>query len=61
MGVVMPVVCCDGRGYWIEEYLQERQMLYKRGLGMCKSRFSLRGFYVVFIIICRRPFAGGES
>jgi hypothetical protein len=35
--------------------------LYKRGLGMCKCRFRLRGFHVVFIVICRRPFANGES
>ena len=36
-------------------------VLYERGLWICKSRSSLRGFHVVFIVMCRRPFANVGS
>ncbi len=36
-------------------------VLYERGSWICKSRSSLRGFHIVFIVMCRRPFANIRS
>jgi capsule polysaccharide export protein KpsE/RkpR len=36
-------------------------VLYKKGLWICKSRSSLKGFHVIFITMYYRLFASGRS